>query len=599
MRLSHGAASTAQRLAVLLAALLACLAGASADITGIWNRLEHDTVALRFQVRHANPPKDIAIVAIDDVTFSDLDDHWPFPRSLHGKAIDRLREIGAKQIVYDVQFTEPTTAKEDLALYDAVGRAKNVILATTETNAKGQTHVLGGDANLARAHARAAASNLPTDDGGTIHRFTREWGGLETMAVAVTRKAKGAAPPPSSFEEGGAWIDYRGPPGTIRTVHFSDLINRRVDPSLLKGKIVVVGASSQTLQDVHATPTAGHDLMSGPEVQANAIWTALHGFPLKSSPRWFDLLLIALFAALPALASLRIRPLAAALVASGAGLAYLGFAQLAFGAGVVVAVTYPLFALGMGTFGMIVTSYLAERRERREVATYNELLESRVAERTEELRETQLEVIHRLATAAESRDADTGQHIQRLSRLCERLAMVMGMSPHEAEQIGHASALHDVGKIGIPDRVLLKPGLLDAEERAVMRSHAKIGAEILAESPSPLIQMAEEIALTHHERWDGSGYPAGLQGENIPLVGRICAICDVFDALLSKRPYKEAWSMRSALDEIVAQRGRHFDPQVVDAFLTMVPTLGDDLLGDAAEQHPGAPAPAVVAQLTV
>ena len=130
-----------------------------------------------------------------------------------------------------------------------------------------------------------------------------------------------------------------------------------------------------------------------------------------------------------------------------------------------------------------------------------------------------------------------------------------------------------------------------------MRSHARIGAEILAGSPSPLIQMAEEIALTHHERWDGSGYPAGLHGEEIPLVGRICAICDVFDALLSKRPYKEAWSMRSALDEIVAQRGRHFDPQVVDAFLTMVPTLGDDLLGDSVE-HQAGPAPAVVTQLT-
>ena len=129
-----------------------------------------------------------------------------------------------------------------------------------------------------------------------------------------------------------------------------------------------------------------------------------------------------------------------------------------------------------------------------------------------------------------------------------------------------------------------------------MRSHARIGAEILADSPSPLIQMAEEIALTHHERWDGSGYPAGLQGEEIPLVGRICAICDVFDALLSKRPYKEAWSMRAALDEIVAQRGRHFDPQVVDAFLTMVPTLGDDLLGDTVE-HATGPAPAVVTAL--
>ena len=138
--------------------------------------------------------------------------------------------------------------------------------------------------------------------------------------------------------------------------------------------------------------------------------------------------------------------------------------------------------------------------------------------------------------------------------------------------------MHDVGKIGIPDRVLLKPGMLDAEEWALMQSHATIGAEILAGSGSPLLQLAETIALMHHERFDGTGYPAGLAGEAIPLPARITAICDVFDALLSNRVYKQRCTMADTIAELRSQRGRHFDPALVDAFLELVPTFEPDLL---------------------
>jgi putative two-component system response regulator len=144
------------------------------------------------------------------------------------------------------------------------------------------------------------------------------------------------------------------------------------------------------------------------------------------------------------------------------------------------------------------------------------------------------------------------------------------MDAAHARMLGHASAMHDVGKIGIPDRVLLKPGPLDEDEWEIMKSHTRKGAEILAGSTSPLVQMAEEIARTHHERWDGGGYPEGLEGEDIPLTGRICAICDVFDALISRRPYKEPWPRPSALDEIAAGSGTHFDPALVRAFLEML-----------------------------
>jgi putative two-component system response regulator len=147
------------------------------------------------------------------------------------------------------------------------------------------------------------------------------------------------------------------------------------------------------------------------------------------------------------------------------------------------------------------------------------------------------------------------------------------MSEGDAEMLRHASAMHDVGKIGIPDRVLLKPGRLDEAEWEIMRTHPKIGAEILAGSRWPVVQMGETIALAHHERWDGSGYPAGLAGEDIPLVARIVAICDVFDALLSERPYKQPWPVADALAEIRSQAGRHFDPRLVELFLGIAEDL--------------------------
>src|SRR5919197_1197126 len=540
--LDSGRARGPHVVAVLAMGLLAAAVGVVAQFTHLLPGVQSDAVALRFQARESHRPADLVVVAIDDVTFSDLRRQWPFPRRLHAQAIDRLRAAGARTIVYDIQFTEPTNERDDLALYDAVRRAGNVVLATTETDSKGRTNVLGGDENLRAAHAVATAKRSGVRD---LRR--------------------------SDFKPGGAWIDYRGGPGTIRTVSFSDLLRGRVDPRVLRGKIVVVGASSPSLQDVHATPAAGDSLMSGPEIQANAIWTATRGLPLRSAPEWFNLLAIVALAMAPALAGLRARPLAAALVAQMVGVLWVAAAQLAFGGGWIVAVVWPLAALLMGTTGTIAARYLAELTERRRVTIYNEILERRVRERTEELRETQLEIVRRLAQAAESRDGDTGAHIERMSLLCERLARQVGWSVAQAELLRHAAALHDVGKIGIPDRVLLKAGTLDHEEREIMKRHASIGAAMLSDSPSELLQLAEEIARTHHERWDGAGYPRRLRAEEIPIAGRICAICDVYDALVSPRPYKDPWTQPDALAEIAAQRGRHFDPALVEAFLDLWP----------------------------
>jgi hypothetical protein len=349
---------------------------------------------------------------------------------------------------------------------------------------------------------------------------------------------------------------------------------------------VVVGVSAPTEQDVHPTPMSGSNLMSGPEVAANAIWTALHGLPLRRVPTAINLMLIVLMGMVVPLGRLRLRILPLAMAAPVIGGLYLLTAQLAFDHGAIVAVIAPMFSLGLGTAGALVTSHLIETQARRRVSHDNELLEERVRDRTEELRETQLEIVRRLGQAAESRDGETGLHIERMSRLCQRLARAVGMSVEEAELLRHASVMHDVGKIGIPDRVLLKEGSFTPEEWETMKSHTTIGAVILAGSRSPLVRMAETIALTHHERWNGSGYPAGLRGQEIPLVGRICAICDVFDALLSKRPYKEAWSLPAAVEEIRRQSGQHFDPELVDAFLELVPELEEELAAAAQPVTP-------------
>jgi response regulator RpfG family c-di-GMP phosphodiesterase len=568
---------------LLLAALLAIAAGAAAWATGALDPVERASVRVRFGLRHVDPPADVAVVAIDDDTFSRLRTRWPFPRSLHATAVDRLRAAGAREVVYDVQFTEPTTPREDMALYRSIQRAGGAVLATSESDGRGHTNVLGGDANLAAIHARAAASNFVNDPGGSIARYPWRVAGLESVAAVSAERFGGRVLGAGAFDGGSAWIDFRGGPGTFPTLSFADVVQGRFDPASVRGKIVVVGASAPTLQDVHATPVGGSRLMSGPEVQANAIWTALHGNPLRSAPGWLDLLLLVAFGALPFLARLRLGLGLSALAAWVAAGLYAVVAQVAFGAGLVLAVAGPLATLGIAAVAMVVASHLMESRERRRVSRDNEVLEERVRERTEELRETQIEIISRLGAAVESRDAETGSHIERISFLAQRLALAVGLSEHDAERIGHASAMHDIGKIGIPDSVLLKPAALDATEWELMQTHTTVGATVLSGSRSSLVRLAEVIALTHHERWDGSGYPFGLRGEKIPLAGRICAICDVYDALTSKRPYKDASSPEDALGYIRRASGSHFDPELAEAFLHLAPGLIEELAEGAHE----------------
>jgi len=213
-----------------------------------------------------------------------------------------------------------------------------------------------------------------------------------------------------------------------------------------------------------------------------------------------------------------------------------------------------------------VRNLLETRFLHRALQEHNEHLEERVRKRTAALEEARLQTLHRLARAAEYRDDDTGQHTRRVGRSAARIAQALGWSGRAASKIRLAAPLHDVGKIGIPDSILLSTRKLTAEEFAVMKTHCHIGADLLSSPDVPLLGLAAEIALNHHERWDGAGYPNGLAGEDIPLSGRIVAVADTFDALTHARPYKKAWTVEAAMEEIIGDAGRAFDPSVVDAF---------------------------------
>ncbi|SCA55336.1 Response regulator receiver modulated metal dependent phosphohydrolase [Candidatus Terasakiella magnetica] len=204
---------------------------------------------------------------------------------------------------------------------------------------------------------------------------------------------------------------------------------------------------------------------------------------------------------------------------------------------------------------------------------YSHTLEEKVHEATAELRKSQLDIIRCLGRAGEYRDNETGEHVIRMSKSCQALALACGLSERHAEQILYASPMHDVGKIGIADNILLKPGKLTPEEWKTMQTHAQLGAGILADNESETVQLARTIALSHHEKWDGTGYPNGLSGEDIPMEGRIAAICDVFDALTSWRPYKKAWTVDEAIAFLNENAGTHFDPNLVPKFVEILPQV--------------------------
>lgn len=192
----------------------------------------------------------------------------------------------------------------------------------------------------------------------------------------------------------------------------------------------------------------------------------------------------------------------------------------------------------------------------------------------DELLDSRLQVVQRLGRAAEYKDNETGMHVMRMSHYAKELALAYGLTEQQSEILLHAAPMHDIGKIGIADSIMLKPGKLTEEEFTTMKQHPEIGAEIIGDcGDSLLLKVAKSVSLTHHEKWDGTGYPNGLSGKDIPIEGRICALADVFDALTSKRPYKEAWSVEDTITFLQSQKGKHFEPKLVDLLIAILPKI--------------------------
>jgi adenylate cyclase len=333
---------------------------------------ELDSVDARFQIRGAEePPDDVVMVEIDDESFNRFDQagqqaQWPWPRSRHGHLIDRLVEAGAKVIAFDVQFTEPSPPgleEEDNALINAVDHANNVVLATTVVDEEGHTNVFGGEEVLKEIGALPGNAVFPNDPGAVIRKVPYKVSGLRSFAVVAAELGLGRRiDPPEGTND--AWIDFRGPPGTIQGASYWSVLQGKVPDSFFRGKIVVVGPAAPTFQDLHPTSTTRNELMTGVEVEASAIWTALHRFPLNSGSPVLTVVLIVLLGFLPAVASLRLSlrwTLALGLVlAAGFALA----TQLAFNRGVILTFIYPFAALALSTVGSLGAHYSVAAFER-------------------------------------------------------------------------------------------------------------------------------------------------------------------------------------------------------------------------------------------
>lgn len=350
----------ARRLAAALAVgLLAAGVAAAVEATGALDRVEADTVDERFEIRGEQPvPPDVVFVAIDDASFRRLGVQWPFSRSLHARVIERLRRAGARTIVYDVQFSEPSSDRAgDRALLRAA-TADDVILGTVEVDDDGEPAILGGATVLRRGGGRVGNAMLPVDQDGIWRRVGASVQGVPTLTALAA----------GSWTSGHHPIDFAGSAGRVGRFSFADVVQDLAAPRDLRGKIVVVGASAPALGDIKPTPVGD---LPGAEVHANAIQTALDGFPLRDAAPALDWLLLVVAGLVAPLSTLAPRPrtaLARPLLAAPLGAAaLLVLAQVAFGAGTVIAVVAPQLALALGTLGAVAVTYGTEVRARQRV----------------------------------------------------------------------------------------------------------------------------------------------------------------------------------------------------------------------------------------
>ena len=348
--------------------------------------LERKSIDARFQVRGTQkPPKNLVVVGVDDITFGDIQQRWPFRRQYHANVINRLQRDGAKLIVFDVQFTEPSDrANDDNNLILACRAARNCVLTTTEVDEKGRSRVFGGKDGLAFARAKSGDGRFPQDPDGVIRKMALSLQGLKSLSIVGAEKLNGKTVTQDDLGGRRAYIDFYGPPGTVQEIPYSHVCGnsnpklscghtahgkaiqiKQTPAGFFKDKIVVVGPIAPSLQDVHSTSAGGGE-MPGAEIQATAIGTVLDGFPLQDSPSWVDVLMIILLGLVAPLASIKLRLWGIA-VAVLAGLVYAVVVQIAFNSGVILSFTYPLGALILSSVGALAVHYVTEAFERARV----------------------------------------------------------------------------------------------------------------------------------------------------------------------------------------------------------------------------------------
>ena len=614
----------------LLTALAAILLLTGADGLGLFDGLNARLYDAAFRIRGVRlPSASIVLVGIDEPSLQALG-RWPLDRSFYARLLDRLS--AARVVGFDLIFSEPSPG--DAPLAEAIRKHGRVILAgyfDDDLKRVLPAPLLAGSA-VGHVHIERDIDQVSRSLFHVLSDAAGPMWSLSAVAADIFRTGKppdsDSIPSPPRRRTPGRLaqadfkkINFYGPPGTFYQLSLADVLSGRYPSSDFAGKIVLVGATAEGLLDRSSTPFGGSRAeMPGVEIQANALNNLLDGTAVRDAGDavvWALNLVLALFglAVFYKVGERRAALLWAAGLLAVSGAAYFLFVR--FNVWLKPGLLYAMSALvflaaylmkldaaarqldrkyahvaaqfgkmggegydfGAGLAGLFSTGGINSRIQGllRIEESYEQQLEEAVALRTRELAQAltvikgmSRELILRLAKAIESRDAGTGNHVARVGLYAQILARAMVRPEEHIEAIVFTSSIHDIGKIGIPDRILLKQGQLTAEETAIMQSHPRIGYEILSSSEHAPIREAAAVALNHHEHWDGSGYPSGLKATTIPLEARIVAICDLYDALRSSRPYKSGLDHETAVRYITMGGPNvsplHFDPVVLQAF---------------------------------
>jgi adenylate cyclase len=606
--------------ATLVAALLAAASPSAFSLLD----LRTGDLMLRASNRH-DPSVAIAIAAIDERSLAEVG-QWPWPRDTLARLIDAIRGLGARVVAIDVLLAEPDRFERptDSAFAAVVARGGVVVSYAFifDQGAKraddcilhpvrpavidsrdGRSpvdqlfHATGVVCSLpgfSRAAGSSGFLNATPDRDGLLRRIPLliefEGAVYPSLALAAVKKARefdrltlvGLAGERARIDAGGQQVPldargtllvrFRGGPGSYGQVPATDILNGRVPPGALRDRIVFVGATALGIQDIVSTPAG--TAMPGIEVHAAAADTLLRGDFVATPHYWraYELGATIGLSLLVVVAVARIGLLLGAIASTLAliGL-WAGTFMIVTRAGVYLAPVFPTAGMGLVLLTLTIAAVRYEHRRAD-------------SERSRRERAHQF-AVHSLTSLMESRDGATGQHARRTQQysrlLATRLAVVprfrSELTPERIELIAQLSPLHDIGKVGVRDAVLYKPGALSNEELDEIRRHPVFGHDTLAvagrragvEGDEELLQLAKDIVYTHHERWDGRGYPRGVKGDHIPLAGRIMAVVDVYDALSTARSYRSRLTHEEAVSTIVAGRGTHFDPDIVDAFLAI------------------------------